>query len=123
MGIDKTPEEYDRAIREFIKYCFEREVDVHQTSGRRTLRLNRKEESSDQSKHIYAMADDFNAARPGFQGMMPHAHATVIEAAKEFDLYFKLYPWGIHLQGLKRGPVAKWWAERYWLPDWIKVGE
>ena len=100
-----TPAEYAAARWEF---CWTFAPQLHQTSGFRSPRINASAGSTPESKHLIAMADDFD--------LEPDATATPADLgrrAAELGLWWKLYSWGIHIQGVPPGPVALWWRLKY----------
>ena len=98
-----TPDEFDRNRREFELRC----PFASATSGARSAEHNEKVGGNPQSKHalVNAMAQDYS---------FPIERRTdATNAARDLGFWFKFYTWGIHLQGLPRGPLEPWWQEKY----------
>lgn len=105
MKIPMTPAEFDAEWRAFAK-----EWNLHQSSGRRTLEEQIEQGiDSPNSKHLLDMARDgkFPPIKIG-----EWKDACLTDAQNRF-CSAKLYPWGIHVQGLPFGPVEEWWMEKY----------
>jgi len=97
-----TPEEFDRACRQFEG---ENET-ASLTSGIRSPERNRSVGGSDDSKHLLGMARDY--ALPTEDDCV-----RAQESALRLGFWTKRYAWGIHLQGLPRGDVPRWWDDKY----------
>ena len=100
-----TPAEFDAAKREFEAsfHGF-----LHQTSGTRSVIGNAEAESTHASKHLFGMAADYRLEEGA-----PFVLESLTTRAMELGFWFKLYGWGIHIQGLPPGTIAEWWSAKY----------
>ncbi len=97
-----TPAEFDAEMRRF-------EGDnptASLTSGARSPEHNREVGGTESSKHLLGMARDYKIPdqeeRDAAQGW-----------ATRHGLWWKPYPWGIHMQGLPPGEIPRWWLDKY----------
>ena len=103
-----TPEEFDRACRDFEKLW----PSCNQTSGRRSVKRNAAVGGHVESKHILGMAKDYVFDGPIHQLDIDR----MLEEAKGLGLWPVYHDTGsgshLHVQGLPPGSVIFWWKEK-----------
>ncbi len=101
------PCEFDAACRELIRcHPF-----LSESSGRRSEAHNAAVGGRSTSKHLIGMARDFVA--PTRRGL-EQASRTAVKLRLWWVIHGKGPKIHLHVQGGAKGPMPRWWRDRYW---------